>query len=246
MRIALLTAALMLGTAVQPPAPRVPVVVELFTSEGCSSCPPADTVLSGLMHDQPVPGAEIIALGMHVDYWDDQGWKDPASSHQATMRQQAYSRVFGADRVYTPQAVIDGRDELVGSDNGGVKRAIARAAARPHAHVGLTTSVDGATLVATVSVAGLPTAANESLDAVVAILEDGVTSAVQRGENRGRTLHHDAVVRAVQATGLSGDHAARVVIQLPPGGRPSALRAVAFVQGRKSARIWGAAFAPIQ
>src|SRR5262245_62196102 len=100
-----------------------PVVVELFTSEGCPSCPPADAVLSRLAREQPVPGVEIVPLGMHVTYWDQLGWKDPASLREATARQQQYGRVFGEDRVYTPQAVIDGRDEVVGSDDAGVRRA---------------------------------------------------------------------------------------------------------------------------
>ena len=111
----------------------VPVVVELFTSEGCSSCPPADHLLSALAQGQPVPGVHVIPLGMHVTYWDQLGWKDPLSLKLATERQQSYGRIFGEDRVYTPQAVIDGRDEVVGSDEGGVTRAIEKAARQPHA-----------------------------------------------------------------------------------------------------------------
>src|SRR2546430_3610236 len=88
-------------------AARTPVVVELFTSEGCSSCPPADALLSKLATEQRVAGVRIIPLGMHVTYWDQLGWKDPASLSEATTRQQDYGRVFGEDRVYTPQAVID-------------------------------------------------------------------------------------------------------------------------------------------
>src|SRR5436189_4423903 len=104
----------------QPATPLpVPVVVELFTSEGCSSCPPADSLLSKLAA-QPVPGVQIIPLGMHVTYWDQLGWKDPASLQDATDRQQAYGARWGGDRVYTPQAVIDGREELVGSDEAGM------------------------------------------------------------------------------------------------------------------------------
>lgn len=240
MRVALLTIALSLGIAAQPTAPRVPVLVELFTSEGCSSCPPADALLSTLIHDQPVAGADIIGLELHVDYWDELGWKDPASLHQATARQQAYSRVFGEDRVYTPQAVIDGKDELVGSDSGGLTRAIGKAAARPHATVALATSLEATTLTAAVIVTNIPAAAREPLDIVVVLVEDAVTSAVRRGENRGRTLHHDAVVRAVQAAGASADRTARLVIPVRPEWQAARLRAVAFVQGRMSARIWGA------
>src|SRR3954462_9931100 len=114
------------------PSARVPVVVELFTSEGCSSCPPADAVLSKLAKEQPVAGVEIIPLGMHVTYWDQLGWRDPASLPLATTRQQDYGVVFGTDRIYTPQAVIDGQDEVVGSDEAALRRAIARAAKRPH------------------------------------------------------------------------------------------------------------------
>src|SRR4051812_49959987 len=90
-----------------PPSARAPVVVELFTSEGCSSCPPADGVLSRLAKEQPVAGAQIIPLGLHVTYWDQLGWKDAASLPAATSRQQDYGRIFGEDRIYTPQAVID-------------------------------------------------------------------------------------------------------------------------------------------
>src|SRR5260370_9697573 len=115
---------LMAGQPVPAPAP-VSVVVELFTSEGCSSCPPADLLLGRLAKDQPVAGVQVIPLGMHVTYWDQLGWRDPASLALATARQQDYSRVFGSDRVYTPQVVIDGAPHLVATDQSALRRALA-------------------------------------------------------------------------------------------------------------------------
>ena len=230
-----------------PAPPRTPVLVELFTSEGCSSCPPADALLSTLVHDQPVAGADVIPLELHVTYWDDLGWKDPASLPQATARQQRYARFFGTDNIYTPQAVIDGKTEAVGSDAGALKKAIAKAAARPHAHVSLAATVDGGVVNATITIAGVPPDLKEPLDVVVAIVEDGLTSAVARGENHGLTLHHDAVVRTMLASPASGDGVAtKTRLQLRPDWQAPHLRAVAAVQGRSSGRIVGAAVAGLQ
>lgn len=223
----------------QAPADRVPVVVELFTSEGCSSCPPADALLSRLGTEQPVSGAQIIPLGMHVTYWDQLGWKDPASLSGATSRQQDYGRIFGDDRIYTPQAVIDGREQLVGSDEAGVRRAVADAAKRPHARVSLSASIAGTdTIVAKVAVTDVPSDVKEKLRTLVLVTEDGLTSIVTRGENGGRTLHHDAVVRRLSSS--------VEIAHVPATWRRDRLRVVALVQGDKSQRIVGAAMAAIQ
>lgn len=244
LRAAVLTAIVLLGVPSRAAAPRVPVLVELFTSEGCSSCPPADALLSELLHDQPVAGAEIVPIGLHVDYWDQLGWKDVASSHDATARQQAYARTFGDDNIYTPQAIVDGRDAMVGSDSSALRGAITRAAARPHASLQVTASMNGQEAAVSVSAADLPADAREPLDVVVALVEDGVSSSVTRGENTGRTLHHDAVVRSLRTIPFvpSG---ARAPIPVDAGWRRDHLRIVAFLQGRRTRRVWGAAAAPL-
>jgi hypothetical protein len=239
---------LFVGADQSAPAAPAPVLVELFTSEGCSSCPPADVLLSRLV-TQPIPGAQVIALGLHVDYWDDLGWKDPASMRQATARQSAYARALGnGDRIYTPQLVIDGRDEMIGTDAAAAQRAIAKALKQPRARVTLAVDIDGDALIARANVTDLPAEAmKDSVDAVLAVTEDGVTNVVKRGENSGRTLHHDAVVRALVPMGSvrgAGELSQRATLE--PQWRRERLHAVIFLQGRKSWRIWGAAIAAVR
>jgi hypothetical protein len=228
------------------PAP-VPVLVELFTSEGCSSCPPADRLLSRLVTES-IAGARVIALGLHVDYWDEQGWKDPTSMPQATARQSAYARAFGnGDRIYTPQLVVGGRDEMIGTDAAAAQRAIEKALKQPRAGVTLAIDIDGDALVARAAVTDLPPeAVKESVEAVLAVTEDDLTNVVKRGENSGRTLHHDAVVRALVPMGtLRAAADLRQRAALAPEWRRDRLRAVVFLQGRKSQRIWGVATTPL-
>src|SRR6266545_881299 len=118
--------------AAATPAPagaRAAVVVELFTSQGCSSCPPADRLLTRLPGS--IDGVLVLPLAFHVDYWDDLGWRDPFSSADWTARQKRYAAAIAGGHVYTPQLVVQGREDMVGSDRGAVEDAIRRAAARP-------------------------------------------------------------------------------------------------------------------
>ena len=125
MTVALLVAATtVLHGGARSSATPTAVVVELFTSEGCSSCPPADALLQSLVDAQPIDGAQIIGLGHHVDYWDRLGWRDKFSSGASTARQQRYARTFNVDSIYTPQMVVDGRDEFVGSNRSAAWQAI--------------------------------------------------------------------------------------------------------------------------
>src|SRR5215510_3966440 len=154
-------------------APPVPILVELFTSEGCSDCPPADAVLEKLIATQPVAGADVIGLGEHVDYWDELGWKDRFSSAALTNRQHVYGASFALESVYTPQMIVDGRAQLVGSDGSAARKAIERAAAAPHGSV--TIAVEPAARAVAVSVTASTPATRgraDRADIIVAITED--------------------------------------------------------------------------
>jgi hypothetical protein len=207
------------------------VLVELFTSEGCSSCPPADAVLAEIHRQQPVPGAEIVILSEHVDYWNSLGWRDPFSDRIFSERQEAYG-----GRVYTPQAIVDGRVDVLGSDRGALMRAIAAAAREPHASVQLTRTAKGVR----VALNGL--SARSDADVMVAVVEDGLTSRVERGENAGRTLTHAAVVRSLVTVGKVPGGTAQWTAEVPVPRNVSwkEPRLVAFVQDTRSRRVLAA------
>src|ERR1700741_3376137 len=178
-------------------APRTPVLVELFTSEGCSSCPPADALLERLVRSQPVNGAELIVLSEHVDYWNDIGWKDPYSSHEYSERQSAYAAQFGLRSIYTPQMVVDGHFEFVGSDERRAREAIQNAMKVMKTPVSISSSLsDEKTPVLHIETGPLPASSNtESAGIFLAIADDSEESHVNGGENAGRTLKHVAGLR---------------------------------------------------
>jgi hypothetical protein len=224
------------------PVPAVPVLVELFTSEGCSSCPPADALLARLDAQQPVPGAQVIALSEHVTYWNSLGWRDPFSSEAMTQRQQQYASHFGLGEVYTPQVVVDGAAELVGSDERGLTRAIAKAAGQPKAaltieHAEVANGVVRFTLKSKSSTGEF----GAHVKVFAAIAQDSAEAAVSRGENGGRTLHHVAVVRSLEAMGKGSADGRELTLKLPANQVESSLRLVAFLVDQRSGRVSSAA-----
>jgi hypothetical protein len=191
----LLPAALIAMAAMAAEPVRTPVLAELFTSEGCSSCPPADALLIRLDRAQPVPGAQIIVLSEHVDYWNSQGWRDPFSSPLFTHRQDNYTRVLGAEN-YTPQMVIDGRAPVIGSNPRAVEEAITRAATHPKSRIRIEARRDGRDAYVTLAIDPVSHA-----DVWIAIAGESARSSVTRGENANRTIDHIAVVRTLTKAG---------------------------------------------
>ncbi len=241
--------ALALGVPLAIAADRpVPVIVELFTSEGCSSCPAADRLLSRLEQMQPVPGVQVVAVEEHVDYWNQLGWIDPFSSPQYRARQNDYAVAFHASNVYTPQMVVNGQTEFVGSDMNRAYREIGAAAQGATTAIDLRSSPnsgDPDLLDLSVQVTNLKTAKWRDSNVYLAVTENGLMTFVPRGENSGRTLRHSSVVRSfgiigrVKPQGANGGQLVST-LRLPPEWKRQNLRAVVFVQERDTFRITGA------
>jgi hypothetical protein len=201
--------------AASAPAQRA-VLVELFTSEGCSSCPPADALLRQVNGTQTSGGQWIVGISEHVTYWNSLGWSDPFSSSLYTERQNDYSQRFHLEGVYTPQMVINGAEQIVGSDRAGLARAVqTEEAQRPQMSLRiLSMSVAQNTLTVNFSTSGdLPA---QGADLIAVLADDSDRSSVQRGENSGRTLAHVAVARSISR--VARVHAAgerTVQIQIP-------------------------------
>jgi hypothetical protein len=225
--------------------PRIPVLVELFTSEGCSSCPPADRVLARLLEEQPVPGVEIVALGFHVDYWDRLGWRDPFSSSLYTDRQNAYARQWNASSIYTPQAVVDGIREFIGSDWNAARRHIeqAKSASKIPVHLTVEPSPANDRFVLRVDVNRIERPGATG-DVLLAVVEGGLMTNVRRGENANRVLSHAAVVRSLErvaTANLNTSFSTTRTASLNPAWNRAALRVVVFVQDPESLRVLGVA-----
>lgn len=246
----LLTLILKSGQAVAQTAPqRSPVLVELFTSEGCSSCPPADALLAKLKQAQPIGDAEIIALGEHVDYWDQLGWHDRFSSHQYTDRQNQYRFRFHLDDVYTPQMVVDGTKPFVGNDAPHILRAIDSAGHTAKINLAISKAVvDGDHVLFTISSSGAPNLLANA-DLYAALIDPADTTDVRRGENKGQVLHHVAVVRSLQKIAKLNDLASgplHAQLLAPANSTPATMRIVVFAQRPGEGAIVGAVSTPVK
>jgi hypothetical protein len=205
-------------------------VLELFTSEGCSSCPPADELIEKIQKDNR--NRQIYILAFHVDYWDHEGWKDKFSDHKFSERQRQYASWLGLRTIYTPQIVINGTTEHVGSDQGPILRTISRELEQPSTNtLALEAKVEAGKLKVEYKGAG------EEL--VLALVERSVHSNVKAGENSGRSLSHVQIVRQLQRVDMSSRK--NISIDLPKDFKENGWELIGFVQQRTDGHITAAA-----
>jgi len=221
-----------------------PILIELFTSEGCSSCPPADIILERLDEFQPIAGAQLIVLSEHVNYWDHDGWKDPNSSQALTDRQSAYETQLGGKDVHTPQFIIDGTQEVPLDNLPHMEDMLNQAKDEPRIPVRISdVKLDPAD--PTTLRAHIEADANEihTADVYVAVALNHVESQVLKGENGGKHLVHVAVVQQLTRVGKLAkgkSFAQDVQLKLKPGIELKNVRLVAFVQESGPGKLLGA------
>jgi len=229
------------------PQARIPVVVELFTSEGCSSCPAADDLLASLAKGEQMSSQyEVIALGEHVDYWDNLGWKDSFSSPLFSARQQDYGIAFRSSNVYTPQMVVNGQKEVLGSDAAAIHGAIAATSRSARAEILMQVAAQD---ILQLRVGKLPPGSHKA-DVLLAVTESGIETYVSAGENQSRHLRHTAVVRLMSKLAEldpahPGEYTADARLNLRPEWKRSNVRLVLLLQDKENRRILGAASLPL-
>jgi hypothetical protein len=211
--------------ASQTSAGKEPVVLELFTSQGCSSCPPADELLRELARDPDVP---VIALAYHVDYWNRLGWRDPFSSREWSERQGEYVRAMKLDSAYTPQVVINGSRQMVGSSGFLIRSAIAEESRRK-LEDRVTLQVQGNEVV-------VHAESKKPAELIVVAYENGITTKITSGENAGRTQTNDAIVRKFVRIGTVSGAVDRHV----PLALTKTMGVAAFLQDPATRRITAA------
>ncbi len=241
---AILTVCVLPLSGQEPPPPaaaqRAPVLVELFTSEGCSDCPPADALLAKLDATQPITGAQAIVLSEHVTYWNRQGWNDPFSLEAMTGRQEDYVRRFGIDSSYTPQMVVDGTEQFVGSNARALIAAVEKEAKTPRQSL----AIEGAHWDHGTAQFAIHANAPGSAKLVVVLAADATHQEVSGGENSGRTLHHTAVVRVMKDFGADAADGRELKLSGGPLAQKNEangpVRLVVFLVDRKSGHVLGA------
>lgn len=208
-------------------------VVELFTSEGCSSCPPADQALASL---EARHNPNVYMLSFHVDYWNRLGWRDGFSSHQYSERQQAYGSAFDLESIYTPQAIVNGSKQFTGSDEDQLRATVQQALARAsETQITAKAVIHERNIVVNYSVTG-----NTAGTLNIAVIQLKATTAVTRGENEGRTLSHVNIVRALESVALEDAKSGTVTVALPASLSPGDVRLVAYAQQKKDMHVTGA------
>ncbi|HEX4441843.1 MAG TPA: DUF1223 domain-containing protein [Thermoanaerobaculia bacterium] len=216
-----------------------PVVVELFTAQGCSSCPPADRLLAQL---GAASGGRVVPLEFHVDFWNQGGWTDPFSSAEWTRRQEAYAKRFGATQLYTPQAIVDGASEMIGSREAEVRAAVAAASAKPAAAIALTLEPSAKDVRVGAKVDLPEPLRGRKWHLMLAVYETGLVTPVARGENGGKTLENEYVVRSLRrAGGVDASGAVEARLPLDKGWNRARVGVAAFLQDPATLEIRGAA-----
>jgi hypothetical protein len=220
----------------KPAAGKGFAVVELFTSEGCSSCPPADALIAKIQKESA--DKPVYVLAFHVDYWNHLGWKDPFSSHDYSSRQYRYSKWLESSQVYTPQVIVNGRTEFVGSDEKSLRNAITAGLEKPAKAELSLNNVKVVGDKATVQYNAEGIANNSAL--LIALVEKNAVSKVKGGENGGRTLAHVQIVTQLKSIALKSNANGTESIALPHGFDPQKFELIAFVQNTSNGEITGA------
>jgi hypothetical protein len=222
------------------------ILVELFTSEGCSSCPPADALLRQIDGKQTKDGRRIIGISEHVTYWNHLGWSDPFSNEVFTQRQSEYGRRFNLDSVYTPQMVIDGEDQLVGSDRDGLQRELDKSRkSQTTLHI-VSIVPRGDALTVTYSLAG--GSSNGEVELVAVVADDEDRSSVARGENSGRVLTHVSVARWIKhIPAKTSPEEQTLELSIPrssAAAQKQGRRLILFAQEKGQGKVFGADVKP--
>jgi hypothetical protein len=210
-------------------------VIELFTSEGCSSCPAADDVVAAAAKNYP---QNVFVLGFHVDYWNRLGWKDEYSSAAYTDRQQQYAALFALSGIYTPQVVVNGKEEFVGSDRNKLDKAIkSELNVNTAVAIQLSSAVSNNTAVSV----QYTTNADDKNNLHIALVQMQAVTNVRRGENSGRTLSHINIVRDFKTVDLAKEKTGNVSFNIPKSLTADQFKIIAFTQDKMNYHITGAA-----